>query len=363
MLLHACGSLKMTSKNLSTNSYSLTELGFSPHFRSQLSLEELEHLQPMRVVEVQRDRLHAYGEHCVAELTVSGSDSTGDFAVGDWVLADDQHRVVRVLQSISSLKRRAAGTEAVVQGIANNIDTLFIVSSCNADFNEARLERYLALSKEANVDAVILLTKADMCSDVAQLKRKAESLMNNVVVLALNATDQQSRAELEPWCCSGQTVALLGSSGVGKTTLMNLLTGETAATQCIREDDAKGKHTTTYRSMRSIKEGGWVIDTPGMRALRLHDTADGITAVFDEISDAATQCRYTDCRHESEPGCAVQHAIEKGELDPERLKRWRKLQREDLHNTQSVAEARKRDKQFSKSVNQVVRGKKDRRGG
>ena len=353
----------MTSKqHLAFNSYSLLELGFSAHFRSQLSLDELEHLQPMRIVEVQRDRLYAYGEDCVVELTVSGSDTTGDFTVGDWVLADDQRRVVRLLQAKSSLNRRAAGSDAVVQGIANNIDTLFIVSSCNADFNEARLERYLALSSEANVDAVILLTKADRCDDVDQFKRKAERLMSHVVVIALNATDEKSRGELEPWCGSGQTVALLGSSGVGKTTLMNLLTGEAAATQGIREDDAKGKHTTTYRSMRSIQNGGWVIDTPGMRALRLQDTADGISAVFDEINEAASLCRYSDCQHESEPGCAVQFAIEKGELDSERLKRWRKLQREDLHNTQSVAEARKRDKQFSKSVNRVMKGKRDRKG-
>jgi len=228
--------------------------------------------------------------------------------------------------------------------------------------HEARLERYLALSNEAQVEAVILLTKADMCDDVAPFKRRAERLMNNQIVIALNATDEISRVELEPWCGSGQTVALLGSSGVGKTTLMNLLTGDTAATQGIREDDAKGKHTTTYRSMRSILNGGWVIDTPGMRALRLHDTADGITAVFDEINESASLCRFADCQHESEPGCAVQLAIEKGELDPERLKRWRKLQREDMHNTQSVADARKRDKQFSKSVNRVVKGKRDRKG-
>ena len=305
--------------------------------------------------------MYALGEKCLAELTVSGSDSTGAFVVGDWVLADEQHRVIRALEPKSSLKRRAAGTDAIVQGIANNIDTLFIVTSCNADFNEARLERYLALSREADVDAVILLTKADLSDQVEQFIHKAESLMNNIVVLPLNVIDRKSRSELEPWCCPGQTVALVGSSGVGKTTIMNLLTGDSLATQGIRENDSKGKHTTTYRSMRSIKDGGWVIDTPGMRALRLHSTADGITAVFDEIIHAATQCRYTDCQHNSEPGCAVQIAIERGELDPERLKRWRKLQREDRHNTQSVAEARQRDKQFSKSVNQVAKRKRERK--
>ena len=143
---------------------------------------------------------------------------------------------------------------------------------------------------------------------------------------------------------------------------MNSLTGESSATQGIREDDAKGKHTTTYRSMRSIKKGGWVIDTPGMRALRLHDNADGITAVFDEIIQAANLCRYADCQHESEPGCAVQGAIAKGEIDLERLKRWRKLQKEDLYNSQSVAESRQREKQFSKSINKVVKGKQAIKG-
>ncbi|MDC0434335.1 ribosome small subunit-dependent GTPase A [bacterium] len=348
----------MTSKTYTSHPHSLSELGFSTHFLAQMSLEELERYQPMRVVEVQRNRLYALSEGFLFELTVSGSDSTGSFVVGDWVLTDEQHRVIRVLQPKSSLKRRAAGTNAAIQGIANNIDTLFIVTSCNADFNEARLERYLALSKEAGVEAVILLTKADLSDQVAQFEHKAKSLMNNVMVLPLDVIDGNIRVELKPWCSSGQTVALVGSSGVGKTTIMNMLTGDFSATQGIRENDSKGKHTTTFRSMRFTKDGGWVIDTPGMRALRLHNTADGIAAVFDEINHAAAQCRYTDCQHVSEPGCAVQLAIEQGELDSDRLKRWRKLQREDRHNTQSVAEARKRDKQFSKKSKQCKQERK-----
>lgn len=261
----------------------------------------------------------------------------------------------------SSLTRRAAGTDKAAQRIANNVDTIFIITSCNNNFNEARLERYLALSKEAEVDAIILLTKADLSDQVTQLQSKAESLMANVMVLPLNATDENVSYELEPWCGLGQTVALVGSSGVGKTTLLNALTGESSATQGIRENDSKGRHTTTYRCMRSIKRGGWVIDTPGMRALRLHDSTDGITAVFDEITQAATHCRYTDCQHVTEPGCAVQQAIEHGVLDVGRLKRWRKLQKEDRYNTQSVADARKREKQFSKLANRVAKGKQARK--
>jgi len=352
----------MTTKFDFISHLTLAELGFSPFFQSQLSLDDLEQLQPMRVVDLQRDRLNALSESGMSELSLGADMSTAEVAVGDWVLVDAQCRVNRLLSPKSSLHRRAAGTNVAVQAIANNVDTLFIVTSCNADFNAARLERYLALSKEADVDAVILLTKADLSDRVEQLQHSAQALMANLIVLPINATDSHDIASLRPWCSEGQTVALVGSSGVGKTTILNALTGESAITQDIRHADEKGKHTTTYRSMHRIKNGGWVIDTPGMRELKLHDSADGITAVFEEITQAASYCKFTDCRHESEPGCAVKRAIDNGELDAERLKRWRKLQKEDNYNTQSIAESRERDRQFGKSVNRAIRGKNKRNG-
>ena len=350
----------MTENNVDFENLSLLELGFSPYFRSQLSLEDLELLQPVRVTEVQRDRLQALGENKQLELRLTASMSAGEFAIGDWVLIDENQRVVRLLSPKSSLSRRAAGTDSVVQLIANNVDTLFIVTSCNADFNAARLERYLALAKEADVNPIIILTKADLSDQVSKLQRKTQILMADITVLPVNATDKNIHAELAPWCGTGQTVALVGSSGVGKTTLTNALTGENSTTQEIREDDAKGKHTTTFRSMRPTRTGGWVIDTPGMRALRLHESSEGIKAVFEDIIETASQCRYNNCQHDSEPGCAVQLAIDNGDLDADRLRRWKKLSRENLHNTQSVADSRKREKKFSKSVKQAMKGKRRR---
>ena len=342
--------------------HALTDLGFSAHFVSQLDLDEFEQMRPMRITEVQRDRLSALGEEGAQVLLVPAEAQTGDFAVGDWVLADVDNRLIRRLDPKSSLTRRAAGTGASVQLIANNVDTLFIVTSCNADFSVARLERYLALASEAEVTPVVVLTKADLAEDVRELQVQAEALMAYLAVIPLNATDASAVELLQPWCGVGQTVALVGSSGVGKTTILNALAGLAAQTQGIREDDAKGRHTTTARAMRPIVQGGWVIDTPGMRALRLTDSAEGIDAVFEEITQRASHCRFVDCQHGQEPGCAVQAAIESGELDAERLRRWRKLQLEDLHNSQTVAEARQRDKQFGKMVNRVVGEKKRRKG-
>lgn len=341
----------------------LPELGWDAFFKQQMTSDELATLLPVRVMNVQRSALNVHGDGGNERIVSPSSDPALAATIGDWLLIDRTGRsVVRRLERKSLFKRRAPGTDRREQLIAANIDTLFIVSSCNQDFNEARLERYLAIAREAQVMAIVVLTKADL-DDPDDYVSRAAKLAPAIVVEAVNALDRDSLQNLEPWLRIGQTVALLGSSGVGKSTLSNTLTGkQVIQTQAIREDDARGRHTTTSRSMYRLKDGAWLLDTPGMRELQLTDVKAGLDDVFAEISALAEHCRFADCVHDGEPGCVVQAAVTSGEISPERVERWRKLVREEANNSATLAERRARDKGFGRLYKSVIKAKKDRRG-
>lgn len=336
----------------------LERLGWSPAFARQIDADALTVTPPVRVVAVHRSGLQVAGDG-IDETLPPGPEAT----VGDWVLLDrTRPRSSQVLDRKSLIKRRAPGTGREVQLIAANIDTGFVVTSCNTDFNIARLERYVALGLKADIDPVIVLTKADLAEDPAPYVKAAQAISDRVPVVALDARGAEPALALADWCKLGRTVAFLGSSGVGKSTLTNALLGAQAiATQGIREDDAKGRHTTTRRELHMTPGGCLVLDTPGMRELQLTDAAEGIADVFEDIKALATQCRFADCQHETEPGCAVRTAIDDGSLDPARLARWGKLQAEDAFNSASLAERREKDRAFGKLYRSAINAKSDRK--
>jgi len=346
----------------------LAQLGWNSFFLSQLDTDDLETFIPVRVMSVHRNRLDVIGlapdqtplDEAIPPYSVPDGPEEMTATVGDWLLLDPESlKAERLLERQSLFKRRAPGTGRKLQLIAANVDTLFIVSSCNQDFNVPRLERYLALARDAGVTPVIILTKSDLTDDPHAYVQQASRIMPGVMVEILDARDPEQITRLHPWCTRGQTIAFVGSSGVGKSTLINTLMGDdTIATAGIREDDAKGRHTTTGRQFHQLPSGAWLLDTPGMRELQLTDVQEGIDAVFADIVELAEACRFGDCRHETEPGCAVTAAIDNGTLDPKRLHRWRKLALEDMHNTQTIAERRTREKAFGKMIKNTVAYKK-----
>lgn len=333
---------------MTQQTYDLPTLGWSAHFSAQLEADDLTTGQPVRLTRVMRNALEGLGPEGPVRHQMTPELFEAQITIGDWCFLDAAGEM-RALEPKSRLSRKAPGEGGRVQLIASNLDTVFITTSCNADFNIARLERYLILAQQPGVEAVVLLTKPDLCDDPERYLDEATRALRNVVVKLITATDADNvKTVLAPWCKRGQTIALLGSSGVGKTTITNTLTGRSQLTQSVRESDARGRHTTTERTMYPLMDGAWLIDTPGMRELGLVDVSDALDAVFDDITELAQKCKFRDCAHKTEPGCAVQQAIADGVLDPARLERWAKLQREDALNNETVAEARSRARKLNK---------------
>ena len=327
----------------------LREWGWDEEWAAAFMPHAAAGLQPARVVRQDRGAWEIQ-----TEAGVRSAEATGRFrlalesgeaelpAVGDWVAVDprptcDRAGIVATLPRRTCLSRQAIGRATREQVLAANVDVVFLVSALDAGrgFNLPRLERSLALVRASGAEAVVALNKADLCDDVAGRVREAQSAAVDAPVTAVSATEGWGVDELHSWLDGGRTGVLLGPSGVGKSALANALLGEARqATGPVREEDARGRHTTTRRELFRLPSGGLLIDTAGLREFQPWDAAGDLDAVFPEVAELAAKCRFRDCRHEGEPGCAVQLALGDGSLDARRFEHYLRLKREQAYQEQ-----------------------------
>jgi len=341
----------------------LQALGWGPYWEVQWKESLREGLLPARVVAQYRNLVRIAGEfgeawgESAGKLHFAAEQGSDMPVTGDWVAValqsgGERGTIHSVLPRKTKFSRQAAGKRTDEQIVAANADTVFLVTSLNQDMNPRRIERYLSLAWESGCSPVVVLTKADLCADAGDAIREIESVAMGVPLHAISSVSGEGLAALAPYLRAGQTTALIGSSGVGKSTLVNRLLGrEAQAVLEIRASDGRGRHATTTRELFLLPQGGLVLDTPGMRELQLWDAGEGLEATFAEIAALAEACRFRDCTHAAEPGCAVQAALAAGTLDRARWDNLQKLQRErefQLRKTDVAAsqENRKRWKQI-----------------
>lgn len=356
-------------------SHSLEKLGFGKWFQDNVDPVDLERFDIARVMAVHKDSyMINNGENDVfAELIgklVFNATSPIDYpAVGDWVFANfyDENTfsiIHNVLPRKSLLKRKTPGKKIDFQLIAANIDVAFIVQSLDTNFNLRRLERYLVMVKESNINPIVLLSKCDLVDTENIKKRITEihKIMPFLHVQPFSNKDESGLKNIKDLLAPRKTYCLLGSSGVGKTTLLNNLIGESIfTTKTVREKDSKGRHATTYRQLIKLDCQAMLIDTPGMRELGNFSVETGIDETFSEIKELSEQCQFNNCTHVNEKGCAVIKAVEKGQVPEKRYQNYIKMKKESIFNEMSYLEKRQKDKQFGKLCKTVMKHKKNRR--
>lgn len=318
----------------------LEDIGFDPNFADHFNTYASEGYSPARVSLEYKSLYMVFTERGEIPAVPTGkmyfeAETDGLPVVGDWVVARllDEEPARAVIHAIlprkSKFSRKEAGKRIVEQPIAANIDTVFIVVGLDNNFSTRRIERYLTISWDSGAEPVVLLTKSDLCEDVEDKLAAVQAAAPGVPVHAVSVFENSGIDQLDGYLKSGRTIALLGSSGVGKSTITNYLLGkDIQRVQDVRDMDSKGRHTTTQRQMFVLPSGAMVIDTPGMRELQLWNVDGGLAETFSDIEELARFCQFDDCQHSGEPGCKVQEALVIGELDPARFENYQKMQKE-----------------------------------
>lgn len=352
----------------------LEPLGWDVHWAKQFALFCEPGWTPARVTCEHREAYEVLAETGALWAEISGRFRhahpvhTEWPAVGDWVAIaarpeESAATIHAVLSRRSQFSRKAPGERTEEQVVAANVDLVFLVTSLDGDFNLRRIERYLTVAWDSGARPVVVLNKADLHHDVPGCVAQVENIAFGAPVLALSAVTGNGLEALRALLPPGKTGAFLGSSGVGKSSLVNALIGQARqATQAVRDDDSRGRHTTTHRELIALPEGGLIIDTPGMRELQIWTGDEGLESAFADVEALAAQCRFADCTHASEPGCAVQAALDDGTLLPERFRSYTKLQREiqyqALRQDQSARQIEKsRWKKIAKEIRRIERDK------